>query len=40
MSSVITVKVCRIYFIMTMNIYLWDKIARKKQSLLVLNIYA
>lgn len=33
-------KVYRVFFIMTMNTYLWDEIALKQQSPLVLSIYA
>lgn len=40
MSNVITMKVCRVFFIMTVTIYLWDKITLKQQSPLLLHIYA
>lgn len=35
MSNVITMKACGVFFIMTMNVYLWDKITLKQQSPIV-----
>lgn len=40
MYHAVTMKAFRVFFIMTMNVYLWDKIAHKQQSLLLSYIYA